>query len=979
MRAGTNGLSGMRKMAQKLLQKLPITDFVGVTDDSRQIRPGALFLAYPGETGDGRRYIVDAIRRGAKAILWEEEDFVWQPEWEIPNLAVRHMRPLVGDIAHELTGCPSKRLALLAVTGTNGKTSISQWLAAVYPSPCAVIGTLGAGFPGTLASTGFTTPKATVMAQLLAEFIQQGAQACALEASSIGLAEGRLDGLEIDTAIFTNLTRDHLDYHGSMEAYAIAKEKLFCILEPRLAILNLDDPLGERLARKNRAKKLITYSLTGRIADIEARDITNTPSGQAFRLITAEGEAKVETALLGRHNIANMLAVAGVLLDVGLTPAEIAEKLSTLLPPPGRMERYGGEDTPCVAVDYAHTPDALENALAALRPLATARQGRLLCLFGCGGGRDSGKRPQMGAVAVAKADKVWLTSDNPRFEDPHAILQAIREGIAADVFATRCVQEADRDAAITAMLMEAKPEDVCLVAGKGHEAWQEIAGKQYAFRDGDKVEQALVEWKAARPWHKHWRSGQMHWAASDMALRLQAKRRGEDCVIHGITTDTRADCAGKLFVALKGERFDAHDYLSDAVAAGAVAFMVERPEKLPKGIPALVVPDCRRALGALAACWRGFFRLPLIALTGSNGKTTTKEMIAAILEKACGAGVLATQGNLNNDIGVPLTLLQLRPSHRVAVIELGMNHPGEIAYLAGIAQPTLALVTNAGRAHLEGMGDIATVAAEKGSLYAGLREDGTALINGDDAYAELWRDQAVGHPILTFGLAPDFDFSGAAEAQALKTEFVISKGLGGKAGKKQLAITLPMPGIHNARNALAASAAASCALRALMLDEKTIAAHIKQGLEGFPGIAGRLQVKHLNHGAVLLDDTYNANPDSVRAGIDVLAASVGKKILVLGDMGEIGAAGQRYHEEIGDYAKHRGIDRLYTLGELSQQAVRHFGAGAKTYPTPEALVLALQKDLPEDATVLVKGSRFMRMERVVALLMATEKEPCDVA
>ncbi|MDR1849514.1 MAG: UDP-N-acetylmuramoyl-L-alanyl-D-glutamate--2,6-diaminopimelate ligase, partial [Zoogloeaceae bacterium] len=867
MRAGTNRASGMHKIAQKLLQKLPITDFAGVTDDSRQVRPGSLFLAYPGETGDGRRYIVDAIRRGAKAILWEEEDFLWQTEWEVPNLAARHLRPLVGDIAHELAGRPGKQLALLAVTGTNGKTSISQWLASVYPSSCALIGTLGAGFPGALTSTGFTTPKATAMAQLLAGFVADGAKACALEASSIGLAEGRLDGLEIDTAIFTNLTRDHLDYHGNMEAYALAKEKLFCILEPRLAILNLDDPLGEKLVRKGRAKKTLTYSLAGRIADVEARGITDTPFGQTFRLATAKGEAKVETVLLGRHNIANMLAVAAVLLDVGLAPAEIAQKLSTLLPPPGRMERYGEEDTPCVAVDYAHTPDALKNALSALRPLTDTRHGRLLCLFGCGGGRDSGKRPQMGAVAVAGADKVWLTSDNPRFEDPHVILQAIREGIAADEFSTRCALEANREKAILQMLSEAQPEDVCLVAGKGHEAWQEVAGKRHKFKDGDKVEQALVQWKVARPWHSHWRAGQMRWALTEIAEQIGAKRLGEDCVIHGVATDTRADCAGKLFIALKGERFDAHDYLSDAVRAGAVALMVERPEKLPEGVPALVVADCRRALGNLAARWRQFFHLPLIALTGSNGKTTTKEMIAGILEKAFGkAGFLATQGNLNNDIGVPLTLLQLRPSHRVAVIELGMNRPGEIAYLAGIARPTIALVTNAGRAHLEGMGDIANVAAEKGSLYAKLPDDAIALINGEDAYAELWRDKAAGHPVITFGFAPNFDFSGVAEPQGLKTQLQIHKGLGIEAGKKQATpagkspsaghagqITIPTPGIHNARNALAAAAAAASALRALGLDKKAIADYVKQGLEAFPGIAGRLQVTHLENGAILLD------------------------------------------------------------------------------------------------------------------------------
>jgi len=964
-----NGMSGAARAAQKLLQKLSVSDFIGATDDSRQIRPGDLFLACPGETGDGRRHIVDAISRGAKAVLWEEEDFIWQPEWKTPNLAARNLRSMVGEIAHELAGFPGRKLSLIAITGTNGKTSISQWIAGAYPRPCAAIGTLGAGFPGKLVSTGFTTPKAAMLARLLAGFVGEGAFACTLEASSIGMTEGRLDALDIDIAIFTNFTRDHLDYHGSMEAYAAAKERLFCVMKPRLAIINLDDPMGTRLAGKSRADKTVGYSLAGKRADIEARDIADTVSGQIFRLVTSKGEAMVETALPGRYNIANMLAVAAVLLDAGLAPAEIAERLSALSPLPGRMERYGGEDTPRVVVDYAHTPDALENALLALRPLAEARRGRLFCLFGCGGGRDVGKRPQMGKVAAANADKVWLTSDNPRFEEPRLILNAIKEGIAADVFATRCYLVSDREAAIMQMLAAAEPEDVCLVAGKGHESWQEIAGRQYEFRDGDKVEQGLLQWKTARPWHTHWRLGQMRWALSDIAPRIKADLQGEDCVIHGVATDTRADCKGKLFIALKGERFDAHDYLSDAVKAGAVALMVENPEKLPQDVsalvPALVVADCRHTLGELAKCWRRFFRLPLIAITGSNGKTTTKEMIAGILDDALGKEkVLATEGNLNNDIGLPLTLLRLKPSHRAAVVEMGMNHPGEIACLAKIACPTIALVTNAGHAHLEGMGDLAGVAAEKGSLYAGLLENGIALVNGDDAYAGFWLDAAAGNFCMTFGLSPDCDFAGEAEQQGLETRLLVGKGL-----IEPLEVLLPAPGTHNARNALAALAAASSALFAISRDRKKIAAHVKRGLEAFTGVAGRLQALRLDNGATLLDDTYNANPDSVRAGIDVLSASIGKKILVLGDMGEIGDAGHQYHDEIGGYARSMGIDCLHTLGELSRQAARSFGAGASSHDSPKALALAVRKGLTADATVLIKGSRFMKMERVVALLV----------
>ncbi|MCX8145970.1 MAG: UDP-N-acetylmuramoyl-L-alanyl-D-glutamate--2,6-diaminopimelate ligase [Azovibrio sp.] len=462
----------------------------GAMDDSRQVRPGELFLAYPGHDADGRRYIAAALTAGARAVCWEPGgDFAWPPEWRVPNLAVPGLRALAGPLAHALAGRPSEAVAVLAVTGTNGKTSISQWLAKAYPEACASIGTLGAGFPGQLQPTGFTTPEATTLARLLAEQRRQGAKACALEASSIGIEEGRLNGCKIDTAIFSNLTRDHLDYHGSMETYAAAKEKLFHWPDLRLALINLDDPFGQHLARRCSAARLIGYSLCGRRdlpAVLRAERLVATATGLAFELVTPWGDARVETGVLGHYNIANLLAVAGVLLDLGLSPAETAARLAALTPPPGRMERHGGVGAPLVVVDYAHTPDALANVLAALRPLATARGGQLWCVFGCGGDRDPGKRPLMGEVAARLADRVWLTSDNPRSENPLDIIAAIRAGApAAQV-------EPDRGRAIAAAIAAAGEPDVILIAGKGHEPYQEIAGVRHPFADGEQARLALA-------------------------------------------------------------------------------------------------------------------------------------------------------------------------------------------------------------------------------------------------------------------------------------------------------------------------------------------------------------------------------------------------------------------------------------------------------------------------------------------------------
>ena len=451
----------------------------------------------------------------------------------------------------------------------------------------------------------------------------------------------------------------------------------------------------------------------------------------------------------------------------------------------------------------------------------------------------------------------------------------------------------------------------------------------------------------------------MEWLLSDILRVTGGRLLGADRVISGVSTDTRSVAAGQLFVALRGERFDAHDFLDQAVAAGAVALLISDAARVPAGATALVVDDTRIALGKLAAAWRARFAIPVIAVTGSNGKTTTKEMIAAILKAHFGDAVLATRGNLNNDIGLPLTLLRLDETHRAAVIEMGMNHPGEIAYLAPLGAPTVAVVTNAQRAHLEGMGDLDEVAREKGSIFGGLAENGVAVINADDRYAALWRRMAVGHAVRSFGIEQAADVRAVLHQHGLETMLELT------APEGSTEFRLAVPGRHNARNALAAAAA--CLAAGVPL------AAVVAGLERFSGIKGRLQKRQGIAGAVVLDDTYNANPDSVRAGIDVLASTIGRKILVLGDMGEIGEASGQYHDEIGGYAKSQGVDLLFGIGDACQQAVRNFGEGARHFADIEKLIAAVNKEMGPETTVLVKGSRFMKMERVTDAIVSGEK------
>jgi len=447
-----------------------------------------------------------------------------------------------------------------------------------------------------------------------------------------------------------------------------------------------------------------------------------------------------------------------------------------------------------------------------------------------------------------------------------------------------------------------------------------------------------------------------------MALRNKARAVGE-ARFEAVGTDSRAIVPGQLFVALRGERFDGHDFVETALAAGAAAVMVDarwEAEQGESGAPRLVVDDTRLALGALAAGWRARFDIALIGITGSNGKTTVKEMCASILRAWFGKddAVLATRGNLNNDIGLPLTLLGLRAHHRAAVIEMGMNHPGEIAVLTGWARPTVALVNNAQRAHLEGMVSLEAVAREKGCIYDGLGDGGVAVVNADDAHANEWlaKNARAGRETVSFGMEKPAAVRGRCELRELESALQLDTPWG------EAECVLQMPGIHNALNALAAAAACLSAGAPL--------AAVTAGLSSCGGARGRLQRRAGPRGALILDDTYNANPDSVRAGIDVLVRMPGRTILVFGDMGEVGETSAQAHAEVGAYAKSKGVDRLYVLGVMSEHAVSHFGMDGRHFSSVESLVEALAPSLDAGDTVLVKGSRFMRMERVVEALTA---------
>ena len=450
-----------------------------ISADSRRIAPGDIFLAYPGGAHDGRDHIASAIHAGAAAVAWEPEGRQWSGQWQVPHLPVANLKQQAASLAAAWYGKPSDALWMTGVTGTNGKTSVAHWLSAAFTGlgrKTATIGTLGNGFPGQLASATHTTPDSVNLQRMLAEFRRDGAAGVAMEVSSHGLEQGRVEGVGFDVAVLTNLSRDHLDYHGDMASYAAAKARLFNWPGLKVAVLNADDELGARLVQQLRGRdmQIVSYGLNA--GELRAEHCQIDRTGLRLEIVSPWGRSTLSSPLLGKFNAYNLLAALGVLLTSGVALDEALAAMETMQPVAGRMQRVDAPpNSPTVIIDFAHTPDALDKVLSTLKPLTS---GRLICVFGCGGGRDTGKRPLMGTAVAAHADQAIVTSDNPREEDPAHIVAGILAGMPANQTVML-----DRRAAIRTAILAADPEDIVVLAGKGHEDYQEIRGIRHPFSD----------------------------------------------------------------------------------------------------------------------------------------------------------------------------------------------------------------------------------------------------------------------------------------------------------------------------------------------------------------------------------------------------------------------------------------------------------------------------------------------------------------
>ncbi len=912
-----------------------------VRSDSRAVELGDVYVAVRGIRADGHAFVAAAIERGAAAVVVEHP-----LEVAIPQVIVADGAAALGILIGRALGDPAQAMTLVGITGTNGKTTTTYLVEAILAAAGARPGVIGTveyrwhgrdGGPATTREAPFTTPTPQVLHETLATMRDAGCTHVVMEVSSAALAMERLAGVRFAVAAFSNLTQDHLDVHGSMAAYRDAKRRLFehHLASTGSAVVNIDDPESEGMAAAARGQ-ILRVSASGSPADIRVTEQHSTVRGITARIATPRGPLDVASGpLIGHYNVANLALAVGIAEALGVPHEAIARGIAALAGVPGRVERVPNAADLDIFVDYAHTPDALRNVLTALRPLTRRR---LICVFGAGGDRDPGKRPKMGAEVAALADLAVITSDNPRTEDPRAILDQILVGVprpyAVDV---------DRARAIRAAISEALPGDVVVIAGKGHEDYQILGTTKHHFDDREQAKAAVGQ-REHRTLAETARDaggvihGVIHGVLQDAA----------DTPIHRVVIDSRIAAPGDLYVAIRGDHHDGHGFAGAAVAAGASGVLVDHP--IAVDAPAITVADTRLAIGALAHAHRRRWRGSLVAITGSAGKTTTKELTRAAL--ALAGPVHAADGSLNNETGVPLTLLGLRAFHDHGVIEMGMRGAGQIEYLTRIAEPDVAVVVNAGTAHIELLGSTDAIAQAKAEIWLGLRDGGTIVRPADDPRLEaLARRHRPSARHITFG-EPGADVA-LAGYQPTDAGGELALDVFGH----RHALVLGLVGRHAALDACAALAAALAA-----------GATIEQALGGLAHARPATMRGELVGvvGRTVIVDCYNANPASMAAALRTLAERAHSHdraaIAVVGDMLELGSHAPAAHRSIGELARELGI-AVIALGELGR-TIAAAAAGEHVATPAEAAARALELSQPGD-WILLKASRGMRLERVL--------------
>lgn len=942
-------------------------DITGITDDTSKIAPGNMFICIKGTKTDGHTFAADMIGKGAACVVAERDVGLGDKQ-----IIVKNSRIFYGLLCAAWFHHPEKNLKLVGVTGTNGKTTIASMIAYMLSSchkKVGLIGTTGVfidGEPVERDDSTPTTPRVFELYELFARMARSNVDYVVMEVTSFALEQYRIGPAMFRIGIFTNLTRDHLDYHKTMDNYYAAKKKLFtdhCMA----AIVNTADTYGAKLYSEIKCEK---YSY----------GVGNGYSVYAGKIVPGEGQTRfwffttgnnpvgypVTLNMVGGYNVLNGVAAVAACMRLGMTIRDAASALSSFKGVRGRCEVIPTGRDFTVVCDYAHTPDALEKMLSGVRENT---HGKLICLFGCGGDRDKTKRPLMAKAVEKYADHIIVTSDNPRNENPEAIIGDITAGFSPD---TSYDKIADRKEAIFHGLKIAKKGDVLVLAGKGHEDYQILAGNKHIHFDereivAEGLDKIFGKASSKQPAEKkretltldeicHMVKGKAFGAGYDPRTKVYADE---------ISSDTRTVAKGALFIGLKGDRFNGSAFAEMAVSErGAVCALADR---VVKNTPCISVPDTGRALLDLAGSFRSRFSPVMVAVTGSVGKTTCKEFTAWALSSKF--RTLKSAGNQNNHIGMPFTLLKLNSDIQAAVVEMGMNHAGEIDVLTRTAKPDICIITNIGHSHIENLGSKEAILKAKLEIVSGTKPGAPLIVNGDDPMLSALAPNYKDRPVITCGVDnTDCTFRAVdIVSDENSSEFDIVKD-GIKCGH----CVIPAPGKHFIIGALLAAAAADCAGCSL----SDAAAAMKKFSP--PGLRQHIEERN---GQRLIIDCYNAAPASVKAAVDVLKITPvekdGKRICVLGDMLELGSYSEELHKEVGKYAAENGVDLLIAYGKFGKATAKgaeSSGGKALSADKFSSLMDYLRTYLNKGDTILFKGSRGMHLEDAVSELYKKENE-----
>ncbi len=935
----------------KIHNKLSVVE--GITDNTNEVKEGYIFVCVRGTRFDGHDFAEDMLDKGALCVVTEEDLGIEN------QIVVSDSRAFYGHLCAIWFNHPERRMKLIGVTGTNGKTTLATMIKEILASKghrVGFIGTTGAlikGIPIETDGSTPTTPRVYELYKLFYEMAKAGCDCVVMEVSSFALEQNRIGPAMFRIGIFTNLTQDHLDYHGNMESYYEAKKKLFTD-HCETAIINIDDQYGLRLYDEMKEKGLecISCSISGQKADITGSKIHFDGSATKFWITAGAKSHPFNLHMMGSYNVLNAVQAIAAAIKLNFTITAISSAVANFSGVKGRCEFIPTGKDFLVICDYAHSPDALENMLPNIKENC---KGRLICLFGCGGDRDRTKRPLMAKAAEKHADLLVITSDNPRNEDPEAIIDDIIEGLR---FTKPYIRITDRKAAIRRAITIAEKGDIIVLAGKGHEDYQILKDNVHIhFDEREIVKEVMHSYIRKRYDPDVEEMVTINEIMDVTGGKPYSIRNYERSVpMSSIFSDTRNIIPGGIFVAIKGERFDGHDYAKHAVEMGAVCAITERTLT---DVPCIVVKNTRKALLDLARYFRGKFKPVVVGVTGSVGKTTTKEMIALAL--SCKHGVHKTVGNHNNEIGLPFTVFKINHTCTAAVLEMGMNHFGEIERLSRASNPNICVITNIGFSHIENLGSQEGILEAKLEILKGADRNAPLVVCGDDPLLFKLKEEYDGfREIVTYGID-----NGNCDYRATdivtkpdRMHFNIVHG-----GEIICDVTLFCLGKHNIYNALAAIAVAVKA----GCDPVSAA----EMLSGYQPDSLRQHVQKRGNQTIIVD-CYNASPTSMEAAIDVLCEmkpkGKGRRIAVLGDMLELGENAPEYHAKVGEYAAKKGVDILVCYGKNSKfMADRADELGLHPAHSEESKIILnfMKYKFRPDDIVLFKASRGMHLEELI--------------